>query len=84
MNVITKLPDQIGADIREKLPHRTFTIENGYGGYLKENVKILRVIITQEELRDVIRIIEKVDAHTFYYFNDVEGVSKKYFISPIR
>jgi len=84
INVVTKSPEKIGQDIRDLLPHRTFTIEEGVGGYLKDNVKILRVILTQEELPDVVDLIEHADKQTFFFYNDIEGVSKQYYISPIR
>jgi uncharacterized membrane-anchored protein YitT (DUF2179 family) len=84
VNIITKFPDKIGEDIRAGLPHRTYTVQEGGGGYSKEKVKILRTIVTQEELPDIVRIIEKADKNTFFFYNDIEGVSKQYYISPIR
>jgi uncharacterized membrane-anchored protein YitT (DUF2179 family) len=83
VNVITKSPDKIGEDIRAALPHRTFTIQDGFGGYSKEKVKILRTIVTQEELPDIVRVIEGADKNTFFFYNDIEGVSKQYYVSPI-
>jgi uncharacterized membrane-anchored protein YitT (DUF2179 family) len=84
VNIITRHPNQIGEDIRAMLPHRTFTREEGVGGYSAANVKILRAIVTREELPDVIRVIEKADKTAFFFYNDIEGVSKHYYISPIR
>ncbi|MFI4913251.1 MAG: YitT family protein [Sedimentisphaeraceae bacterium JB056] len=84
INIITKVPDKIGEDIRTVLPHRTFTTEKGIGGYSKDNVNILRTIVTQEELSDIIQIIEKADKSAFFFYNNIEGVSKQYYISPIR
>lgn len=83
VNVITKSPDKIGEAIRAELPHRTFTIQEGSGGYSKEKVKILRTIVTQEELPDIVHIIEGADKNTFFFYNDVEGVSTQYYVSPI-
>ncbi len=84
VTIITKDPDKIGEDIRLAFPHRTYTIQEGSGGYSKERVKILRTIVTQEELPDIVRIIETNDKNTFFFYNDLEGVSKQYYISPIR
>jgi uncharacterized membrane-anchored protein YitT (DUF2179 family) len=84
VNVITRSPEKIGEDIREALPHRTYTIQDGFGGYSKDQVKILRAIVTQEELPDIVRVIEKADKNTFFFYNEIEGVSKHYYISPIR
>jgi len=84
INVITRSPEQIGESIRSVLPHRTYTIQDGSGGYSKDKVKILQAIITREELPDIVRVIEKADEYTFFFYSDVEGVSKHYYISPIR
>jgi uncharacterized membrane-anchored protein YitT (DUF2179 family) len=84
VNIITQLPNELGDHIRDALPHRTFTQEEGTGGYSKNNVKILRAIVTREELADVIKIIERTDKTAFFFYNDIEGVSKHYYISPIR
>ena len=84
VNIITKVPDMIGDNIRSVLPHRTFTQEEGVGGYSKNNVKILRAIVTQEELPDTLKIIERTDKTAFFFYNNIEGVAKHYYISPIR
>ena len=83
VNVITKSPDKIGEAIRTALPYRTFTTQEGFGGYSKEKVKTLRTIVTQEELPDIVRVIEGADKNTFFFYSDVEGVSKQYYVSPI-
>lgn len=84
ITVITKAPEKIGEEIRALLPYRTYTIEDGFGGYSHETVKILRAIVTQEELPDIVRVIETSDKNTFFFYNEIEGVSKQYYISPIR
>ncbi len=84
INVITKAPEKIGEDIRAQLPHRTYTIQDGFGGYAKDRVKILQAIVTQEEIPDIVRVIERADKNTFFFYNEIEGVSKHYYISPIR
>lgn len=84
INVITKTPEKIGSSIRMAFPHRTYTIQEGLGGYSKDNVKILRTIITLEELQNVVRIVENADEHAFFFYNEIEGVSKHYYITPIR
>ncbi|MBU1044593.1 MAG: YitT family protein [Candidatus Omnitrophica bacterium] len=84
INVIAKAPEKIGESINAVCPHRTYTIQDGHGGYLKGNVKILRAIITFEELPSIVRAIENADKKAFFYYNQIEGVSKHYYISPIR
>ena len=83
VNVVTRAPEAIGEKIRVVLPHRTYTVQEGLGGYSKEGVKILRTIVTREELPDILGIIETADKNTFFFYNDIEGVSKQNYISPI-
>lgn len=84
VNVVTQYPKEIGDQIRAAFPHRTYTLQNGYGGYSNNEVKILRTIVTQEELPDIINVIEKNNKKTFFFYSEIEGVSKQYYISPIR
>lgn len=83
VNVVTKSPDKIGEAIKQSLPHRTYTVQEGYGGHSKERVQILRTLITHEELPKITRIIGASDKDAFFYYNDIEGISKRYYISPI-
>jgi len=84
ITIIAKVPEKIGESISAACPHRTYTIQEGRGGYSKGSVKILRAIITLEELPDIVRAIENTDKEAFFYYNEIEGVSKHYYISPIR
>ena len=84
VNIITKKSKIISSQICNSLPHRTFTLEKGVGGYSNTKVDILRLIVTQEELSGIIEIIEDCDAEVFYFFNNIEGVTKNYYISPIK
>lgn len=84
IHVVTKAPEKIGEAIRAALPHRTYTVQDGFGGYSKDNVKILRTIVTREELPDIVRVIERTDTKTFFFYHNIEGVSKQYYISPIK
>lgn len=83
LNVITDCPQRIGAAIKRNFPYRTYTIQEGEGGHSKERVQILRTILTHEELPSMVRVIEDADTKAFYYYNDIEGISKHYYITPI-
>ncbi len=84
VSVITLAPDKIGENIRQVMPYRTYTIQEGSGGYSKEKMRTLQMIVSQEELPDIVRIIEASDKDAFFFYNDIEGVSKQYYIAPIR
>ncbi len=44
---------------------------------------MVRTIITAEELPQLIETVENVDPNYFYFHHDIEGVSRRYYITPI-
>lgn len=81
--VITTTPESIGRLIKAAAPHRTFTVQPGVGGHTNSTYSMVRTIITHEELPGLIALFGKETRESFYYYHDVEGVSGKYYISPI-
>ncbi|MCO4784139.1 MAG: YitT family protein [Candidatus Cloacimonetes bacterium] len=88
--VITKNPGKISKAITDTFDHRTFTVQSAVEGHTTEeevcntkNFSMLRTIITKEELPKLIQEVEKQDSDCFFYYHDVEGVSKSYYITPI-
>ena len=81
--IITKKKVEVGNAINSSSKHRTFTIHRASGGRTNEDFSIVRTIITQEELPQMVEAIESADKDCFYYYHDVEGISKRYYIAPI-
>jgi len=81
--VITDYPERIGATIKETSAHRTYTVHQGTGGHTGKPFSMVRTIITLEELPKLLTAVEKAAPNAFYYHHQVEGISRKYFISPI-
>lgn len=81
--LITKNQDRLANAITKAFEHRTFTIQPGTGGHSKEDYSMIQTVITKEELPALIAVIEKNDPACFYYYYDIEGTSKKYYITPI-
>ncbi len=82
--IITKKCDQIGDAITSELSHRTYTKQEGIGGKSGSPLRMIRTIITKEELTKIIDIVEKTDPESFYYHHDIEGVSRRYYIEPMK
>jgi uncharacterized membrane-anchored protein YitT (DUF2179 family) len=80
---ITEKPEHVGAIIKSAAPHRTYTVQPGVGGHTKGSYSMVRTIITHEELPALISRLGTEAPGSFYYYHDVEGVSGKYYISPI-
>ena len=83
VTTLTKTPDRIAEAIRSVAPHRTFTMQEGRGGYSKQEFMELRTVVTHEELAEVIDAIRLHDPKCFYFFHDIDGISGHYYIRPI-
>ncbi len=80
---ITREPEAVGRAIKSVSDHRTYIIQDGVGGHSGEPFRMVRTIVTHEELPDMIDAIEAAVPGCFYYHHDVEGTSKRYYIAPI-
>lgn len=83
LTIVTTRQDDVSAAISCASEHRTCTIEDCEGGRSHNPFKMVRTILTLEELPDVIDHITRVDPECFYFYQDVEGVSQRYYITPI-
>jgi uncharacterized membrane-anchored protein YitT (DUF2179 family) len=81
--IITREYRTVGKAITTTFGHRTYTVQKGLGGYSGESFWMLRTIITAEELPQLIDAVEKSDPDCFYFHHDIEGVSRRYYITPI-
>lgn len=81
--VIDENPEKIGDAIRKASPHRTYTVQADIDGRLDKQLKMVRTIITREELPKVLESVRAASPDAFYYHHDVEGVSRKFYITPI-
>ena len=81
--VVTKNALAVGDAIKASSAHRTRTIQQGVGGHSGEPMSIVKTVITHEELPTMLDAITESDPNSFYYYHDVEGVSRRYYITPI-
>lgn len=81
--VINSDPSVISSTLKETLPHRTYTIHKGIGGYENKELSMIRTIITLEELPKILAAINTNAPNAFYYHHEIEGVSRKFYIAPI-
>ena len=81
--VITRTDAAVGRAIQAASSHRTCTIHPATGGHSGESFQIVRTIITHEELPQMIDAIRQADPDCFYYYHDIEGISNRYYITPV-
>lgn len=83
LTVVTKEPEELGQAILDGAPHRTFTIQDAFGGYSAQPMKLVRTIITHEELPAVLDSIKDRAPDALWFHHDIEGISSRYEIKPI-
>jgi uncharacterized membrane-anchored protein YitT (DUF2179 family) len=83
LSIMTKHHEKVGQAIRDLAHKRTYTLQQGIGGYSKEPVWIVTAVVTHEELPLFIQALKHAEPNAFYYHNDLEGISSGYYISPI-
>ena len=81
--IITQKEKEVGDTITNVLHHRTFTTHQGQGGKSGKSFSLVRTILTQEELPGILKEVTKVDPECFYYNHKIDGISGKYYITPI-
>lgn len=81
--VISSDADVIGGAITTASPHRTYTVQKGVGGQSNAELSMVRTIVTLEELPKILGEINKAAPDAFYYHHEIEGVSRRFYISPI-
>lgn len=81
--VVFKDADTIGNAITAASPHRTYTVHSGVGGQSNAELSMVRTIVTLEELPKLLNAINKAAPDAFYYHHEIEGVSRRFYISPI-
>jgi uncharacterized membrane-anchored protein YitT (DUF2179 family) len=83
VTIFTANPDEIKNVLNSFSDHRTYTIMTGTGGYSKTIQHIFKIIVTHEELPGLMRAIDAAENKCFLCYNDIEGLSGRYFIDPI-
>lgn len=81
--IVTRKQDDVAKAIRDTSSHRTYTVHKGVGGHSGETFCTVKTVITHEELPQMLAAVESADPNCFQYHHDIEGVSGRYYISPI-
>lgn len=83
ITVVTRNEPAVGEAIKSTRRHRTYTSQEGTGGHSQTPFRMVRTIVTHEELPSMLTAIQKADPACFYYHFDLEGISSRYYIEPI-
>lgn len=81
--IITRQKEDVGAAIKSTLSHRSHTSHPSTGGHSGESFSVVQTVITLEELPQIVTAVQESDPECFYYYHDIEGISGRYYITPI-
>ena len=82
VTVITTAPERTDEIVKDVLPGRTYTIEEGIGGHLKEDRSVLHLVVNQEELPIFLDRIRSDDVSAFVYHHAVDGLVGRFQMAP--
>ncbi len=80
VTIISHNPDRIAQEVNEQM-NRGVTVYSGYGHYLKEEKKILYVVISSQEVVRLKRIVQAADKDAFVAIHDVRDVFGEGFVA---
>lgn len=80
VTIISRNPDAIAQEINNKMS-RGVTVYSGQGYYLKEDKKILYVVISRQEVMKLKRIVQTADSKAFVAIHDVRDVFGEGFVA---
>lgn len=81
--MISRNHTAVGEAISQAYEHRTYSIQPVTGGHSGDSLWMVRSVITQEELPRLLEAVEQADPDIFFYHHDIEGISRRYYITPI-
>jgi len=73
VTIISRNPDEIAQNVNDKM-NRGVTVYSGQGYYLKEDKKILYIVISSQEVMKLKRIVQQADEDAFVAIHDVRDV----------
>lgn len=83
LTIISETPDKIIHLIMNTFIKRTYTMEEALGGYKKNKQFVIKIILTHEELPAARNLLKSIEKDCFFYYYDIEGVTRNYKIDPI-
>ncbi|MBC1290112.1 YitT family protein [Listeria welshimeri] len=82
VTIISDYYEEIATEIDEYL-ERGITLFNGQGFYMRQDKKILYIVISRDQLLPLTKIVNKYDEKAFFIINDVQSVIGEGFTKQI-
>ncbi|HAK1318240.1 TPA: YitT family protein, partial [Listeria monocytogenes] len=82
VTIISDYYEEIATEIDANL-ERGITLFNGQGFYMRQDKKILYIVISRDQLLPLTKIVNKYDEKAFFIINDVQSVVGEGFTKQI-
>ena len=83
LNIMTTKADELEDQLLVYTHHGVTRFE-GIGCYLKENVTMLYTVVSNEQLKDVMRLVHQVDEHAFVNVIKTQALEGRFWQAPIE
>lgn len=83
LNIMTTKADQMEDQLLTYTHHGVTRFE-GIGCYLKENVTMLYTVVSNEQLKDVMRLVHQIDEHAFVNVIKTHTLEGRFWQAPIE
>lgn len=83
VEVVSEKSDELAQNLMN-ISHHGCTIVDAVGAYSKNNKKILRIVVSADQIRSVCEIVKTIDEKSFTTLIDVRQVNGKFYIPPMK
>ena len=83
VEIITNNPDDM-VDILMQESHHGCTMFDAVGAYSKKSKKVLRIVVSANEVKRICDIVKKTDDKSFTILTDIKQVNGRFYIPPMK
>lgn len=83
IEIVTSNPNDL-VEILMKESHHGCTIVDAVGAYSKDNKKVLRIVVSSNQVRNICDRVKSIDDKSFTTLIDVKQVSGRFYIPPMN
>ena len=84
ITVNTDDPEGVGHIIKKLFPERSYTRTTGVGGFSSKERSLISLIVTQEELPQILKAVTGAEGNSFIYHHEIDGIKGRFNFSRFR
>jgi len=84
ITINTEDPGGVGKKIKDLFPDRSYTRTTGVGGFASKERSLISLIVTQEELPQILKAVTGTEGNSFIYHHEIDGIKGRFNFSRFR